>query len=134
MVGKRAHQSQFHRSQIGRAQRYIRLHLTEQLTLAKIAREARSSSYHFLRLFEAYVGETPFEFIRRIRLATALCMLQEEPGATVIKIALSVGYDTPAAFNKAMRKMLDLTPSGFPQAGKRFSKCGDLRFKRTKTS
>jgi AraC family transcriptional regulator len=118
MAGKRAHQSLFHRSQVGRAQRYIRLHLTEQLTLAKIAREARSSSYHFLRLFEAYVGETPFEFIRRIRLATALRMLQEEPDATVTEIALSIGYDTSAAFNKTLRKMLDLTPSGFRKLGK----------------
>jgi AraC family transcriptional regulator len=118
MVGKRGHQSQFHRSQISRAQRYIRLHLTEQLTLAKIAREARSSSYHFLRLFEAYVGETPFAFIRRIRLATALRMLQEEPDATVTEIALSIGYDTSAAFNKTLRRMLDLTPSSFRNLGK----------------
>ncbi len=118
MAGKRAHQSEFHRSQVGRAQRYIRLHLTEQLTLETIAREARSSSYHFLRLFEAYVGETPFEFIRRIRLATALRMLQEEPDVTVTEIALSIGYDTSSAFNKTVRKMLNLTPGGFRKLGK----------------
>ena len=113
MVGKRAHQGQFHRSQVGRAQRFIRLHLAEELTLARIAREAGSSSYHFVRLFEAYVGETPFEFIRRLRLTTALRMLQEEPDATVTEVALSIGYDTSAAFSKTVRKMLDLTPSGF---------------------
>lgn len=118
MVGKRSHQSQFHRSQIGRAQRYIRLHLTEHVTLARIAREAGSSSYHFARLFQAYVGETPFEFIRRIRLATALHMLQEDLDTNVTEIALSIGYDTSAAFNKTIRKMLDLTPSGFRKLGK----------------
>ncbi|HTB95645.1 MAG TPA: AraC family transcriptional regulator [Terracidiphilus sp.] len=118
MVGKRAHQSQFHRSQIGRAQRYIRLHLTEQLTLAKIAREAGSSSYHFARLFEAYIGETTFAFVRRIRLATALRLLQEDPDTTVTEIALSIGYDTSAAFNKTLRKMLNLTPGGFRKLGK----------------
>lgn len=118
MVGKRSHQSQFHRSQISRAQRYIRLHLAEHLTLARIAREARSSSYHFARLFQAYVGETPFEFIRRVRLATALRMLQEDPDTNVTEIALSIGYDTSAAFNKSVRKMIDLTPSGFRKLGK----------------
>jgi AraC-like DNA-binding protein len=57
---KLGHQSQFHRSQIGRAQRFIRLHLDEPLTLDKIAREAGASSYHFVRLFQAYAAETPF--------------------------------------------------------------------------
>jgi AraC family transcriptional regulator len=118
MVRKRARQTQFHRSQIGRAQRYIRLHLADQLTLARIAREAGSSSYHFARLFEAYVGETTFEFIRRIRLATALHMLQEDQDTTVTEIALSIGYDTSAALNKTVRKMLDLTPGDFRKLGK----------------
>jgi AraC family transcriptional regulator len=83
--------SQFHRSQIGRAQRYIRLHLDGHLSLTNIAKEAGSSSYHFARLFLAYTGETPFDFLRRIRLATALRMLQEDPDGSITEIALSVG-------------------------------------------
>ncbi|MGD0215366.1 MAG: AraC family transcriptional regulator [Terriglobales bacterium] len=115
---KKAHQSQFHRSQIGRAQRYIRLHLMERMSLSFIAREAGSSSYHFARLFQAYVGETPFEFLRRLRLVTALRMLQEDAGVSVTEIALSVGYETSAAFNKSFRKTLAMTPSDFRNLGK----------------
>jgi AraC family transcriptional regulator len=118
MTAKRTYQSQIHRSQVGRAQRYIRLHLTERLTLARIAQEAGSSSYHFVRLFQAYVGETPFEFTRRVRLATALRLLQEDLNASVTEIALSIGYETPAAFNKVLRKAIDLTPSQFRNLGK----------------
>ena len=118
MHGKNSHQSQFHRSQIGRAQRFIRLHLTQRLTLARIAREAGSSSFHFARLFQAYAGETSFEFIRRLRLTTALRLLQDDPGASITEIALSVGYDTAPAFNKTVRKMLQLTPGGFRNLGK----------------
>jgi AraC family transcriptional regulator len=117
-MGKKARQTQFHRSQIGRAQRFIRLHLIESLTLTRIAREAGSSSYHFARLFQAYVGETPFEFIRRIRLVTALSMLQEDAESSITEIALGIGYDTPAAFNKAMRRGTNLTPSEFRNLGK----------------
>jgi len=115
---KKSHQSQFHRSQIGRAQRYIRLHLAERMSLSRIAREAGSSSYHFARLFQAYVGETPFEFLRRIRLVTALRMLQEDADVSVTEIALSVGYETSAAFNKSFRKSLEMTPSNFRNLGK----------------
>lgn len=118
MQKKRAGQKQFHRSQIGRAQRFIRLHLTEPLSLARIAREAGSSSFHFARLFGAYVGETPFEYLRRLRLMTALRMLQEDAGASVTEIAMSIGYDTAAAFNKTMQKTLQRTPSAFRTMGK----------------
>jgi AraC family transcriptional regulator len=117
-MAKKAHQTQFHRAQIGRAQRYIRLYLTERMSLSSIAREAGSSSYHFARLFQAYVGETPFEFLRRIRLVTALRMLQEDVDVSVTEIALSVGYETSAAFNKSFRKMLAMTPTDFRNRGK----------------
>lgn len=118
MKRKNTHQSQFHRSQIGRAQRHIRSHLFESLSLTHIAREAGSSSYHFARLFQAYVGETPFEYVRRLRLSTALRMLQEDPDASITEIALSIGYETSAAFNKALRKSLDLSPGDFRKLGK----------------
>lgn len=118
MAGKKAQQSQFHRSQIGRAQRYMRLHLAEPMTLARISREAGSSSYHFARLFQAYTGETPFEFLRRIRLLTALRMLEEDAKASITEIAMCVGYETSAAFNKSFRKALDTNPSDFRKLGK----------------
>jgi AraC family transcriptional regulator len=118
MTLKKAHQSQFHRSQIGRAQRYIRFHLAEQISLDHIAREAGSSSYHFARLFNAYVGETPFEFLRRLRLVNALRMLQEDAEASVTEIALNIGYDTSASFNKAFRKLLNTNPGSFRKLGK----------------
>lgn len=115
---KLRHQSQFHRSQIGRAKRYIRLNLNEPLTLHQIARQAGSSSYHFARLFLAYAGETPFDFLRRIRVATALRMLQEDPEGAVTEIALDVGYETPSAFNKAFKKILQISPRDFRKLGK----------------
>jgi AraC family transcriptional regulator len=115
---KLRHQSQFHRSQIGRAQRFIRLNLNEPLTLNSIARQAGSSSYHFARLFLAYTGETPFDFLRRIRITTALRMLQEDREGAITEIALSVGYDTPSAFNKVFKKTLEMSPRDFRKLGK----------------
>ena len=93
------------------------------MSLSWIAREAGSSSYHFARLFQAYVGETPFEFLRRIRLVTALRMLQEDADVSVTEVALSVGYETSASFNKSFRKTLDLTPSDFRNLGKEGQDC-----------
>lgn len=117
-MAKRKYQTQFHRSQIGRAQRFIRIHCSEPLTLTQIARQAGSSSSHFARLFLAYTNETPFDFLRRIRLATALRMLQEDPQCPVTEIALSVGYETPSAFNKMFKKTLGTSPRNFRNLGK----------------
>jgi AraC family transcriptional regulator len=88
------------------------------MTLDGIAHEAGSSSYHFARLFHAYVGETPFEFLRRLRLMTGLRMLQEDSDATVTEIALNIGYETSAAFNKTFRKVLESSPGDFRKLGK----------------
>ena len=111
-------QSQFHRSQIGRAQRFIRLHMNAPLTLQKIAREAGASPFHFGRIFLAYTGETPFDFLRRIRLVAALRMLQEDPRGSITEIALSVGYETPSAFDKAFKQKLGISPREFRNLGK----------------
>lgn len=117
-MAKRNQQTQFHRSQIGRAQKYIRSNQDRSLTLKGIAKEAGSSSYHFARLFLAYTGETPFDFLRRIRLATSLRQLQENPKASITEIGLSVGYETPSAFNKVFKKTLTMSPSEFRNLGK----------------
>ncbi len=110
--------SHFHRSQIGRAQRYMRLQFSSNLDLKKIAKEAGSSSYHFGRLFEAYTGETTFEFLRRVRLSLALRMLQEDTQVSVTEVALTVGYETPSAFNKVFKKSFSLSPREFRNLGK----------------
>jgi AraC family transcriptional regulator len=115
---RKAQQTQFHRSQIGRAQRFIRLHMRSALTLGQVAREAGASPFHFARIFLAYTGETPFDFLRRIRLATALRMLQEDPYGSVTEIALSVGYETPSAFNKVFKQKVHMSPREFRNLGK----------------
>jgi len=115
---KTRHQTTFHRAQIGRAQRYIRQHVDRDLTLGAIAREAGASSYHFARLFHAYTGETPFEFLRRLRLIEALRRLQKDPDGAITDIALDVGYETPWAFNKVFKKTLQMSPRDFHNIGK----------------
>lgn len=111
-------QKEFHISQIGRARRFIRTHMNGTLSLSRVAREAGSSPFHFARIFLAYTNETPFDFLRRLRLIEAIGMLQEDPDGSITEIALSVGYETPSAFNKVFRKKLGLSPGEFRNLGK----------------
>ncbi len=108
----------FHYSQIGRAQRFIRMNSTKDLNLKKIAQEAGSSTFHFGRLFMSYTGETTFTYLRRIRLLNALKILQEDSECSVTEVALSVGYETPSAFNKVFKSFFKMSPSEYRNIGK----------------
>jgi AraC-like DNA-binding protein/DNA gyrase inhibitor GyrI len=92
--------------------------MDEPLSLDQIAREAGASPFHFVRIFLAYTGETPFDFLRRVRLMTAVRMLQQDPDGPITEIALSVGYETPSAFNKVFKQKLLLSPRKFRNLGK----------------
>jgi AraC-like DNA-binding protein/DNA gyrase inhibitor GyrI len=88
------------------------------LTLDAIAREAGASPFHFARIFLAYTAETPFDFLRRVRLMTSVRMLQEDPNGSITEIALSVGYETPSAFDKVFKNKLGMSPREFRNLGK----------------
>ena len=55
-------------------------HLGEPLRLADVARAARLSPFHFHRVFQALVGETLAEFVKRLRLERALVMMATRRG------------------------------------------------------
>jgi len=90
----------------------MRTHAADRPTLRRIAQEAGASPYHFSRMYHALTGETPFAYLARTRLALAARMVVDEPREPITDIALSVGYETPSAFNRAFKATLGLSPSG----------------------
>jgi len=106
-----------HRLQLAKAQNYIRENIAEKISLEELARVSGASHYHFIRVFSAYTGETPFAYIRRERIYRALKSLIISD-ATVTDIALNAGFESSSSFNKAFKKELKLTPSEFRNLGK----------------
>jgi AraC family transcriptional regulator len=91
---------------------YIDEHFNDALTLDDLARIAYFSPYHFHRIFQAFIGEPLYAYIKRLRLENAAVHLQST-GLTVTDIAFKSGYETPAAFAKAFRERFGVTPTGF---------------------
>lgn len=114
---KKITKKQFHRSQIERARRYIRGHFSRNISANDIAKESGASPFHFARIFLAYTGLTPFDFLRCVRLTNALHMLRADNKCSITDIALTVGYETPSAFNKVFKKVLRISPSEFRKLG-----------------
>jgi AraC-like DNA-binding protein len=105
----------FHRLQLAKAKSYIRSRLASKLQLEDIARESGASHYHFIRVFSAYSGETPFSYIRRERILRSMNLLAGDE--SIIQVALAVGFETASAFNKAFKRETAMTPSNFRNLG-----------------
>ncbi len=106
-----------HRIQLSRAQRYIRQNLGSSIKLDALAVESGVSPYHFIRVFSACTGETPFEFIRRQRILESLKKLRKV-SFSITEIALSLGFESSSSFNKAFKKSTNLSPTEFRNLGK----------------
>ena len=100
-----------HGTRLNRTIDYIHRHFAENLNLAQIARIACLSKYHFQRLFKANVGETPNDFIRRIRLEKALHKLVLEEHRSITDIAFDCGFSSSQNFAKAFKAHFGAPPT-----------------------
>lgn len=107
----------FHRLQINRAQNFIRENLKRDITLDTMAECSGASRYHFIRVFSAYMGETPFEYIGRLRIIESFKLLFSVD-KSVTDIALELGFDSSSSFNKAFKKISGMNPTKFRNLGK----------------
>jgi AraC family transcriptional regulator len=90
---------------------HIDRHLDEPLELETLARVANFSSFHFHRLFAAWMGETLGDYLRRRRLEVAAQRLVAQPRLPVLQVALSVGFGSAEAFARAFKSRLHYTPT-----------------------
>ncbi|SAK89711.1 AraC family transcriptional regulator [Caballeronia hypogeia] len=92
-----------------RIDRWLRLHLSEPLRIADLAAHCGFGMRRFHQLFNEAFGETPHRYLHRLRLDTALTLLAD-PRATLIAIALDVGFADQSAFTHAFSKRFGVSP------------------------
>ena len=74
--------------------------LDKKLTVAEIARRCYMSTDGFIRKFTRYIGETPYSYIKKLKIRTALTMRAE--GATLEQTAEACGYSDASALLHAI--------------------------------
>jgi AraC family transcriptional regulator len=92
---------------------YIRLNLDKPINLNKLASIAAFSPYHFHRIFTAMVGETPNNFVSRIKLEKAAQLLQNNPKSSVGDIAFVCGFVNASSFSRAFKDYFSMTTTEF---------------------
>ncbi len=105
-------------ARVTRTVRLIETHAATDLTLVRLAREARLSPFHYLRTFESLTGATPHQYLLRTRLRTAATRLATEP-ARVLDVALDAGFGDVSNFNRAFRAEFGVSPRLYRQHRRR---------------
>jgi len=129
-----------YRSRINRVMDYIDRHINQPLDLKTIADVANFSPFHFHRVFTFLIGETPIDYIQRLRVERAAWKLRESEPLSITEIAYDCGFGSISLFSRTFKKYFGITPSRFikeekpvySQGGKLFSKNGQILRKNMK--
>ncbi|QTL37514.1 MULTISPECIES: AraC family transcriptional regulator [Pseudoalteromonas] len=89
---------------------YIADNFQTPLSLADMAQQAYLSPYHFLRVFKHTYGETPNEFLIRLRVEQAKKMLITE-NYSISEVCEHVGYTSLGSFSSLFLKQTGMAPT-----------------------
>jgi AraC-like DNA-binding protein len=95
---------------VGRALAGIHARPGESWTVDRMAAEVAISPSRFAARFRESLGTSPMGYLTRWRMNIA-CRRLRSTLDPVERIAVEVGYESPAAFNRAFRKHLGLPPA-----------------------
>jgi AraC family transcriptional regulator len=91
---------------------FIEENLFVDLSLKELAEIAYFSEYHFHRIFQAFVGITALDYIKKRRLSEAAYQLLTSK-LKIVDIALKCGYNNHETFSRAFKKNFHISPKAF---------------------
>jgi AraC-like DNA-binding protein len=98
---------------VGRIIVYIEEHLTEQLSLEKLAEEAQLNKYQLIRLFREEQDITPWKFLISKRIDKVKELLEE--GLSPGQAAVEAGFYDQSHLNRTFRERTGLTPKEYQE-------------------
>jgi transcriptional regulator GlxA family with amidase domain len=98
--------------EIGKAQDYIEKNYDELLTINRLANKCNMSSRTFIRKFTTTTGNTPLEYVQRVRVEAAKRLL-EKGKLTVEQVCLETGYGDFGFFRNIFKRLTGLTPQEY---------------------
>ena len=91
---------------------YVLSSVSRAVHVAELAEIAGTSIFYFVRMFKQSTGETPYQFISRLKINKAKELLTNT-SMKIIEVGYEVGFDDPGHFARAFKKQQGITPSGF---------------------
>ncbi|HLE71491.1 MAG TPA: AraC family transcriptional regulator [Vicinamibacteria bacterium] len=97
---------------VGRALALLHQQPAHPWTLEKLARGAGLSRSALAERFNGFVGQPPMQYLTRWRIQLAAKLLAED-ARKVSAVAMEVGYDSEAAFSRAFKKSVGVSPAAW---------------------
>lgn len=105
-------------ARINRVMDYIGKNISQVIDLSIMADIASFSPYHFHRIFTFITGETPNNFVSRIRLERAAVLLQDSTKDTISEIAFRCGFINVSSFSRAFKSFFGVSAKEFRRLDK----------------
>jgi two-component system, response regulator YesN len=96
-------------------QKFIEEHLSEDLSLVRLAEQVYLNPSYLSRIYKQVRGTNISYFIDNARIKKAKELLDKE-NVKIHEVAKSVGYETAASFTRFFRKMSGLSPQEYYEA------------------
>ncbi|OFY90438.1 MAG: hypothetical protein A2266_01025, partial [Bacteroidetes bacterium RIFOXYA12_FULL_40_10] len=100
-------------SRINKTFDYIESNLEKPMTLEELAQVANFSKFHFNRIFLSIVGETPFQFIQRVRIEKAATLVLTDNKSTISEIAYRCGFSDISVFSRSFKHYFKISASAY---------------------
>ena len=100
------------RKAVRRMQDYIHDHLSEEISMADLAKAASFSPWYARRIFIRYLGMTPAGYIRRLKLSRSALRLRDESGQ-ILDVAMDMGYGSVDGYQRAFRREFGINPKEY---------------------
>ena len=97
---------------VERARQFIEERSGETLTLAGIARQVHTSTFHFCKTFKRATGMTFTQYLSMVRIAKAKKLLAN-PQARISEVAYESGFVSLTHFNRMFRRIAGQSPTDF---------------------
>jgi AraC family transcriptional regulator len=100
-----------HKKRIDAVIDYIQKNINNNdISLKALAEVANYSPFHLQKLFKQIVGESPKQYIIKIRLETALLLMIIHPHKPIKQIAVDCGFSSPAVFSRSVKNYFGISP------------------------
>ncbi len=101
---------------LARVRAYIDDHIGERISLDELARQAGVSRFHFARQFRLSTGQSPMEYLRRVRIDYSKRILMERD-STIAEVAASLGFSDQSHFTRTFGRLVGVSPGSFASRG-----------------
>lgn len=101
-------------NRLNRAKDYIHSNYSEPLDLEMLSKISMLCTHHFLRRFKSFFGQSPYKYIKNVRMNKAAEMLVNTD-KSITSVCLDCGYESLSSFSYLFKNTYGISPEKYRQ-------------------